>query len=215
MDKVKQVLNVDLSSLNKKEKKSKPGKENKIGKKLPDFSVDFSMKGTLDKTEKMLLRVAIAIILINIIFIAFSKILFGQMEKKQQEIEGLVATENSEVSKISTDINSLNTKNTKYQSLTEELKAINDKISNIAEMKNSIPNLLNQIMYTIPESVQLVSIQNTTGKKMTIIAQASDYDQLGYFIAKIKVSGILNNAVSSSSQKSGDVVTVTIEGELP
>ena len=106
-------------------------------------------------------------------------------------------------------------KNTKYTSLTEELKAINDKISNIAEMKNSIPNLLNQIMYTIPEGVQLTSIQNTTGKKISIIAQASDYDQLGYFIAKIKVSGILNNAVSSSSQKSGDVVTVTIEGELP
>ena len=32
---------------------------------------------------------------------------------------------------------------------------------------------------------------------------------------KIKVDGILGNVVSSSSQKSGDVVTVTIEGELP
>ena len=109
----------------------------------------------------------------------------------------------------------MNSKNTKYTALTEELKAVNDKISNIAEMKNSIPNLLNQIMYIIPEGVQLTSIQNTTGKKMSIIAQANDYDQLGYFIAKIKVDGILKNAISSSSQKSGDVVIVTIEGELP
>ena len=137
------------------------------------------------------------------------------MDKKQKDVEGLISSENAQIEKINTDINSLNTKNTKYTSLTEELKAINDKISNIAEMKNSIPNLLNQIMYTIPEGVQLTSIQNTTGKKISIIAQASDYDQLGYFIAKIKVSGILNNVVSSSSQKSGDVVTVTIEGELP
>ena len=215
IDKVKQISNIDFSIVKKKDKLPKEKKESKIGKKLSNVSISFSMKGNLDKTERMLARAAVAIILINIIFIAFSKIIFGQMEKKQTEIESLVSSENSEISKINLDINSLNSKNTKYASLTEELKAINDKISNITEMRNSIPNLLNQIMYSIPEGVQLTSIQNSTGKKITMVAQASDYDQLGYFIAKIKVSGILNNAVSSSSQKSGDVVTVTIEGELP
>ena len=220
MDQVKQLLNADVSMGKKKDKPAKEGKGkgkvSKLAGKLPKISLgNMSMTGSLDKTEVMLIRVLIAIILINIIFVAFSKVLYGQMDKKQKEIEGLISSENAQIGKINTDINSLNTKNTKYTSLTEELKAINDKISNIAEMKNSIPNLLNQIMYTIPEGVQLTSIQNTTGKKISIIAQASDYDQLGYFIAKIKVSGILNNAVSSSSQKSGDVVTVTIEGELP
>lgn len=220
MDQVKQLLNADVSMGKKKDKPDKEGKgkgkASKLAGKLPKISLgNMSMTGSLDKTEVMLIRVLIAIILINIIFVAFSKVLYGQMDKKQKDVEGLISSENAQIGKINTDINSLNTKNTKYTSLTEELKAINDKISNIAEMKNSIPNLLNQIMYTIPEGVQLTSIQNTTGKKISIIAQASDYDQLGYFIAKIKVSGILNNAVSSSSQKSGDVVTVTIEGELP
>lgn len=220
MDQVKQLLNADVSMGKKKDKPAKEGKgkgkTSKLAGKLPKISLgNMSMSGSLDKTEVMLIRVLVAIILINIIFVAFSKVLYGQMDKKQKEVEGLISSENAQIGKINTDINSLNTKNTKYTSLTEELKAINDKISNIAEMKNSIPNLLNQIMYTIPEGVQLTSIQNTTGKKISIIAQASDYDQLGYFIAKIKVSGILNNAVSSSSQKSGDVVTVTIEGELP
>lgn len=215
IDQMKQLLNADVAMSKKVDKPSKKGKESKLAKKIPRLSMNISLTGNFDKTESMLIRVAVAIILINIIFIVFSKTLFTQMDKKQKEVEGLIASENAEIGKINTDINSLNTKNTKYASLTEELKAINDKISNIAEMKNSIPNLLNQIMYTIPEGVQLTSIQNTTGKKISIIAQASDYDQLGYFIAKIKVSGILNNAVSSSSQKSGDVVTVTIEGELP
>lgn len=220
MEELKQRLSVDISIGKKKDKPAKEekgkGKASKLAGKLPKISLgNMSMTGSLDKTEVMLIRVLIAIILINIIFVAFSKVLYGQMDKKQKEVEGLISSENAQIGKINTDINSLNTKNTKYTSLTEELKAINDKISNIAEMKNSIPNLLNQIMYTIPEGVQLTSIQNTTGKKISIIAQASDYDQLGYFIAKIKVSGILNNAVSFSSQKSGDVVTVTIEGELP
>lgn len=218
MDQIKQVLNTDISLGNKKEKKVESGKEkdSKSTKKLPKISIDnMSLKGQLDQTETILLRVAIAIVLINIIFIAFSKTLYSQMDKKQEEVELSIASENAQVAKIDTYIDSLTSKDKKYTALTEELKAINDKISNIAEMKNSIPNLLNQIMYTIPEGVQLTSIQNTTGKQIAIIAQASDYDQLGYFIAKIKVSGILNNAVSSSSQKSGDVVTVKIEGELP
>ena len=216
MNQIKQMVNIDVS-LGKGGKKTKisTSKDGKKSIKLPKMLENFSLKGNLDKTETMLLRVAVAIILINIIFVVFSKILYNQMDKKSQEIDGLIASENAEIEKINSNINSLNSKNTKYTALTEELKAVNDKISNIAEMKNSIPNLLNQIMYIIPEGVQLTSIQNTTGKKMSIIAQANDYDQLGYFIAKIKVDGILKNAISSSSQKSGDVVIVTIEGELP
>ena len=216
MNQIKQMVNIDVS-LGKGGKKTKisTSKDGKKSIKLPKMLENFSLKGNLDKTETMLLRVAVAIILINIIFVVFSKILYNQMDKKSQEIDGLIASENAEIEKINSNINSLNSKNTKYTALTEELKAVNDRISNIAEMKNSIPNLLNQIMYIIPEGVQLTSIQNTTGKKMSIIAQANDYDQLGYFIAKIKVDGILKNAISSSSQKSGDVVIVTIEGELP
>ena len=70
-------------------------------------------------------------------------------------------------------------------------------------------------MYIIPETVQLTSIENTADKKIVIVAQADDYDQLGYFIAKIKVEEILKNTISSSGQKSGNIVTVKIEGELP
>ena len=199
----------------------KPKKENKKNdkakKELPklNMNIDFSMKGKLSKYEILLLRACVAIVIIDIIFAIFTSVLFSQMDKKQKDVEKQIASENAEISKINSNINSLNAKNTKYNALTAELKVINDKISNIAEMKNTIPNLLNQIMYIIPETVQLTTIQNTTGKKVTIVAQADDYDQLGYFIAKIKVDGILKDAISSSGQKNGNIVSVTIEGELP
>ena len=119
------------------------GKENK--------TIDFSsFKSKLSDTETMLLRAVSAIILINIIFIIFTKVLMTQMNKKQTEIEGLISTQNAEISKVNKDTNSLNSKNTKYKSLIEELNAINNKISDIAACRNSIPNLLNQIMYGIP-----------------------------------------------------------------
>ena len=163
----------------------------------------------------MLVRAVVAIILIDIIFIIFSKTLYKQMQNKQESIEASIAQEKQEIANIDKDKNSIHSKISTYQQKTAELKSINEKISKVAEAKNSIPNLLNQIMYVIPEEVRLTSIENTIDKKIRIIAEAEDYDQLGYFIAKIKLEGYLKNVVSSSGQKSGDVVKVTIEGDLP
>ena len=205
--KIKQLLNVNIGSEKKQNKTEKNGKTIKV--------INIDLRGALDKTETMLIRAVISIILINLLFTVFSKMLSKQMDKKQTEIEGLIAEEQSQIEKIKKDTDSLNTKNTKYQALTEELKAINEKISKIAEMKNSIPNLLNQIMYVIPEEVKLTSIENTSGKNITIVAESANYDQLGYFIAKIKLEGYLKDVVSSSGQKTGDIVKVTIEGVLP
>ena len=208
LDQVKQLTTVEVGKKNSN--KDKKGKENKQSKQIK-----ISLAGALDKTELMIIRLIIALILIIVIFAVFSKMLYKQMDKKQKEVESMIASEQQEISKIDADTATLDTKNKAYKARTDELKAINDKISNIAEMKNSIPNLLNQIMYIIPEEVQLTSIQNTEKKHIKIVAESTNYDQLGYFIAKFKVTGYLNDVVSSRSQKTGDMVTVTIEGELP
>ncbi len=175
----------------------------------------FSLKGDFSTSETILLRCAVAIILINIIFLIFSKVLYKQMENKENEINTLISSEQQEISNMEKDIDSLNSKKTAYQSLTEELKSINEKISNIAERKNSIPNLLNQLMYIIPEQVQLTSLENRTDKQIIMTASAPEYDKLGYFVAKLKLEGILNDMITSSSRSSGGSVTITIEGELP
>ncbi|MCI9063737.1 MAG: hypothetical protein HFJ17_03955 [Clostridia bacterium] len=177
--------------------------------------IDFNMSGSLDSAETWSVRAIVAIVLIAIIFSVFSKILSIQMDEKEKEIDGLKTMQRSEITKIEGETSSLNSKNTKYQQLIKRLEEIDDKLSDIAESKNSIPNLLNQIMYIIPESVQLTSIDNTTNKHIVIKAQAAEYDQLGYFIAKMKTKKILRNVVSSSGLKSDKTITVTIEGDLP
>ncbi len=205
--KAKQLLNANVSFGKKQNKVDKTGK--------PKKEINIDLRGALDKTELMLIRAIAAVIIINVLFVVFSKLLIKQMNKKQTEIEGLIASEQSEISKIEKNTEELNSKNKKYTALTQELKAINEKISTIAEMKNSIPNLLNQIMYVIPEEVKLTSVENTSGKNIKIVAESTNYDQLGYFIAKIKLEGYLKDVVSSSGQKTGDTVKVTIEGVLP
>lgn len=70
----------------------------------------------------------------------------------------------------------------------KNLQDINDRINNALKTKNAIPNLLNQIMFIIPENVQITSIQNTTDKHIEINAQSNKYEQLGYLKAKSKLT---------------------------
>ena len=204
-DKIIKALNIEMP-----EKKTESKWKTALNSK-----VNFDFKGKLEKTEIWLVRGSIAIFLLLVIYVTFSKLLSNSMLNKQSEIEGLIGQQNAQISMVQSNSSSLDSKTNKYQSLISDLEEIDKKTSDIAASRNLIPNLLSQIMFVIPEKVQLTSIENTTNKNVTIKAQSTDYDQLGYFIATLKTNKVLENVVSSSGTKSGETVSVTIEGELP
>ena len=97
----------------------------------------------------------------------------------------------------------------------QNLQDLNDRISEASKTRDSIPNLLNSIMYIIPENVQITSIQNTTGTHIVIEAQSNKYEQLGMFKAKLDTGMYLTNVISTSGQQSNNIIKVKIEGDLP
>ena len=204
-EQLSKLLNIEIGMNDKK-----PARE---GAKKINVTWDFG--GTLSTLEMWLVRVIISLVLIMVIFITFSKLLSNQMIAKEQEIETLISKQNSEVTTINSNKTQLESKTSKYKELLKQLQENSDKVSRQAARKNAIPNLLNQVMHIIPEKVQITSIQNTLDKHVVITAQSQEYDQLGYFIAKMKTKNILKDVVSSSGVKNGGIVVVTIEGELP
>lgn len=214
-DKLSTIMNMEIGKGGGKKtnKEPKVKKESKI--KAPSINMDFNLKGSLDKAETIFVRSMISVALVTIIFIAFSIVLGKQMSLKEKEIDGLIAKQTEQISKIDGDNQKLNSKITKYSSLISDLEKINERISDIAASKDSIPNLLNQIMFCIPDAVQLTSIQNTSDRHIKIEAQSAKYEQLGYFVAKLKNKGYLLNVISSSGAKSNDNILITIEGDLP
>ena len=179
------------------------------------INVDMNFKGELAPIERNSIRVMYSAFILIVIFIILSAMLVSQFDKKEEEIQILSAKQTAEISKATQDKSSLDQTRLKYENLIKQLQEINAKLSKISESRNTVPNLLNQIMYRIPEEVQLVSIENTVDKHIVIKAKSKEYTQLGYFIAKIKTSEILKDVISSSGVKSNDEVSVTIEGELP
>ena len=191
-----------------------PDKSKKEQKNLGGFFTwDLGQK--LDKTEKSLIRIAIALFLLVVIYSAFSGMLNYQIDEKQKEANDSIAQTNSQIQLANNDNEQIKTKTNEYTTMIQNLQDANDRITDRNRTRNAIPNLLNQIMSIIPENVQLTSIENDTGTHIIINAQSNKYEQLGYFVARLKTDVILTNVVSTSGQKDNGIVTIKIEGDLP
>ena len=177
------------------------------------FTWDLNQK--LDKTEKSLVRIAVALLLLIVIYSAFVILLNKQIIKKGQEADESIAQTQSQITLANGDTEKIKSKTNEYTTMIKNLEDANDKITDRNKTRNSIPNLLNQIMSIVPESVQITSIENTAGTHIEINAQSNKYEQLGYLKAKIKSDVILTNVISTAGQKDNNVVTVKIEGDLP
>ena len=177
------------------------------------FTWDLNQK--LDKTEKSLVRIAVALLLLIVIYSAFVILLNKQIIKKDQEADESIAQTQSQITLANGDTEKIKSKTNEYTTMIKNLEDANDKITDRNKTRNSIPNLLNQIMSIVPESVQITSIENTTGTHIEINAQSNKYEQLGYLKAKIKSDVILIKVISTAGQKDNNVVTVKIEGDLP
>ena len=206
MDKLPDILKMEVGGKKKTTKEDKKLKSNL-------FTVDFNVP--LDKIEKTLLRSSIGILILFIVYSSFASLINKQIELKKEQAQESINNTNSQIALVNNDIQSAQNKTSEYTSKINNLDEINKKLQENNRLKKSIPNLLNKLMYVMPNEVQLTSIQNTTSTHIEIQAQSKSYAQLGYLTASIKTNGILTNVISTSGQKENNIVTIKIEGDLP
>lgn len=191
-----------------------PGKEKKS--KLATsgwFTNDLGKK--LDKTEISLLRTAVGLIILFVIYSCFAILLQNQMEEKGQQAQESINDTNAQIQLAESDKTKIDSRTNDYTEMIRNLQDLNDRLTDASKTRDAIPNLLNSIMYIIPENVQITSIQNTTGTHIVIQAQSNKYEQLGMFKAKLDTEMYLTNVISTSGQQENNVIKVTIEGDLP
>lgn len=166
------------------------------------------------KGELILLRIVIALLLIFLVYSSFSALLNAQIEQKKQETVALQNDISEQIALASSDNDRIKTRTNDYSDLIDEINEQNERIEDANQTRNSIPDLLNDLMYVIPEQVRMSSIEQND-EHVVIYAQSDKYEQLGYYKAKIKSDGILLNVTSSGGVKENDIVTIKIEGDLP
>lgn len=209
MDKLPEFLKIEVGG-NKKQKENK--KESKIFKGNL-FAMDFNVP--LDRIEKNLIRSATGFLILFVIYCGFASLIKKQIENKNDEAQNSINNTNSQIALVNTDIQNLQSKTSKYANKISSLEKISEKVQENNRVKKAIPILLNKLMYIMPDEVQITSIQNTTDTHIEIQAQSKSYAQLGYLTTNLKVSGVLNNVISTAGQQQNNIITIKIEGDLP
>lgn len=173
-----------------------------------------SFSAPLDTIEMMLLRGAIGVLVLIVLYIILTKGIASRINKKNDEIVSYIEQTQTKIEDITNYTNLVNNKTSSYESLIEKIDKANAALTESYARKNKIPNLLNEIGNIIPKGVQLLSVKNPTKKTIQIQAQATEYDQLGYFISKIKLDPVLGNVKVTETEKQNEYIKVTIEGDL-
>ena len=206
LDQLKDALKVDINP-------DKKGKEKRLAGNL--LTNDLSQP--LDSTEKALLRTAVALLMLFIIYSGFSTLINNQMESKSTQAQASISHTNSQIQSANSDNDKVKAITSEYTTMIQNLQEINDKIANTNKVKKAIPNLLTALMTGMPEDVQITSIKNTSDTHIEIVAQSRNYGQLGFLTAKIKTDEILqkDTVVSTAGEKNNDIITMKIEGDLP
>lgn len=226
LDSKKQNINFDESKMNFQKimaiLTSDVGKKNsntKIkGRKSSTFnraSLREIANMELNFGDRTLLTIVAGLMIAIILFVGVTEVLSKQIKEKMASADTIIENSQKEIDKV-TKYNSLvNARTSEYQKLVDKIDEANSKVSEEYSSKNAIPNLLNKIMYNIPVGVQLLSIENQSGKDIVITAQAEKYDQLGYFKAALEEEGILTDIISTRGTKPGELISITITGKLP
>ncbi len=222
LDQLSEIINIDIGGNPKKAKekikektkvKQKNSNTDNLNKVKKTFKMDFG--GALDYIEINMIRFASALLILVLVYTVFTNILMNQIDKKSVEVQAYIADSKKQIESILENKRLINEKTEQYNEMIEKIDEANEKLTQSYAKKNVIPNFLTQIMFNIPKEVQLTSIQNTSGKTIKIEAQSKEYEQLGYFIAKIKNEAILTDVTSTSGIRQDDFIKVTIEGNLP
>ena len=162
----------------------------------------------------MMLRTCGSILILIILYIIFIKVISGQIYNKQKEVNAYISSTNAELENVTKYQSAVNYRTRYYENLIAKIDEANEKITQSYARKNALPNFLSDLESIIPKGVQLLSIENPTNRTVRIEAQATEYEQLGYFISKIKVDGVLTNVKSTESVKQNEYIKITIEGDL-
>lgn len=216
-------LEPELNFVQGKSKKSAFGEmfaKTKLGKKEnSDSKPKLSVMPNVSKEnlEKSLLFANLTAGAVLVGYVGFGAAYNAQMTKIEQDLTSNINKFKMETSEIAADVRYINTNKEEYVSLNNY---VSDTVNKIKEGKigkyttYNVANFMQKVAKYIPSNVELQKISSNNNKTVSVVAKSSSYAELGYFIAQLKLKGILEN-VKVTNVENGEYAIVTIGGELP
>ena len=70
-------------------------------------------------------------------------------------------------------------------------------------------------MFSIPAEVKVTSVKVDPSNRVTLSAESGRYAQLGYFVSRLKLEGVLNDVEMQVVSMDSSSIKININGVLP
>lgn len=186
-------------------------------------SVEEDKAPTMTAFDWWLVRVAGALFVSIVLYSLASLYTADFITTKKQLVADNQAKVNASIATAKEDQDSILYERDRYDTMKNRLQEMLDKVTT-RSVSFDIPNFMSKLMFVIPENVQVTQINvspiptnNPLDKEIesvSIKAESGQYAQLGYFVSRLKLDGVLKN-VDMVVDSMNDKIKISINGELP
>lgn len=168
MEGIKSILSMNLTDIANIFKVQKKGNKNEKNKNimLKNFDLSF-LKKYSNNLDTLFINVFLLIVIITILYCIGSLWVKNQIATETNKASEIVSYTQQQIAKATNDDSKINTKTSDYQRYKSNLENTSNVIETKRTRKNQITTLLNKIVYTIPQEVQLTEIKNETKRRQT------------------------------------------------
>lgn len=184
-----------------------------------DFDLKKMLTAPINIEEKSVVRIILAFLIFIFVFTIYGNVLVDKLNDQKNKINRSLAISSAQITNMETELSQIESHTNAYAAIINgatsqtQTKLLNQNSRVIS--KDAIPNLLNKIMFIIPQRVQILSIKNTESRHIVIEAVSTKYEELAYFVAYIKEDGMLQNVQSKDEENNSSNFKIIIEGDLP
>ena len=176
-------------------------------------SLEYQNVKQVNKNTRFLSYACVLVSFVFVVYTVFGFFYNQQVDKIVKDVNENLEIIGENITNIHSDIDYITENKDQYAAVNQKVDAIMQDSKENASTYH-VASFLQNIMKIIPEKVTLISIRSDDNKHITIVAQADDYADLGYFVSEIKLQNTLQN-VTIQDVKNGNVTVIEIGGELP
>ena len=167
-----------------------------------------------DPMAEWLIRVAIALFAAWLVYTGFAHMLESSIRKKTAEINENIAKTQQAILYVQEDKTQIDLQTDAYDAKRVKLQNIIQTIRLRREATYQVPNFMSQLMFIIPTDVKVTSITVGDGDAIKLTAESPKYAQLGYFVSRLKLAGIIKDVEMEVTEMSSDI-KINVKGVLP
>ena len=167
-----------------------------------------------DPMAEWLIRLAVSLCAA---WVAYTVVVFmvqNNINEKLIKVKANQDRTDAAIAQVKEDRNTIQKRSEEYRTKVKSLERVIALSKLRRERSYDVPNFMSQLMFIIPIDVKVSAISIGTNDTVVLQAESGRYAQLGYFVSRLKLAGILKE-VDMEVKDMSSSIQIKVSGVLP